>query len=146
MLSLNRAACEVLRGLPDGVVHACTDVTGFGLIGHASEMALASRCTARVDASRVPLLSGALELADVNLPGGGRTNAEHFASGLSIGSGIDSRLVALLHDPQTSGGLLAALDPSFAARAAEAFRAAGVAAWQVGTLAPAAGGTLIELE
>ena len=58
MITLNRVAAEALQSLPAGVVHACTDVTGFGLIGHASEMAAASGCTLEIEASAVPLLPG----------------------------------------------------------------------------------------
>ena len=83
MTTLNRRATEVLLGLPAGSVHACTDVTGFGLLGHASEVADAS-CTLELDAAAIPLLTGAMALVNGNVPGGGRTNVEHFASGTRI--------------------------------------------------------------
>jgi selenide,water dikinase len=66
MLRLNRDAAEALLTLPVGAVHACTDITGFGLIGHASEMAIASRVTLRLDPTSVPLIEGALALAAGN--------------------------------------------------------------------------------
>src|SRR4051812_19380840 len=66
MLRLNRAASEALQSLPDGAVHACTDITGFGLIGHGSEMAAASGVTLDIDTASVPLLDGALALAGGN--------------------------------------------------------------------------------
>ena len=78
MSRLNRAASEALQSLPDGTVHACTDITGFGLIGHGSEMAVASGVTLEFDTASIPILPGALALASANIPGGGRTNAEHF--------------------------------------------------------------------
>jgi selenide, water dikinase len=132
MLTLNRGACDALRTLPDEAVHACTDVTGFSLVGHASEMAVASGCTLAIDVAAVPLLPGALALVPGNMPGGGRTNAEHFAPGLALERGLDADLVQLLHDPQTSGGLLAAVDPGRQAAAEAAFAAAGVTAWPIG--------------
>ena len=115
MLVLNREAAAALQTLPAGAVHACTDITGFGLVGHATEMAAASGITIELDASRVPILEGARALADANVPGGGRTNAEHFKAGLTIAAEVAADLVKLLHDPQTSGGLLVAVDPASAA-------------------------------
>ena len=117
-------------------MHACTDVTGFGLIGHASEMAQGSGVTLEIDVAAVPLIPGALDLAS-NRSGGMKTNEEYFASGVSGLEAVDPALLALLFDPQTSGGLLAAVDPASAAAAAAAFAAAGVAAARVGTAHPA---------
>ena len=111
MITLNRVAAEALQSLPAGVVHACTDVTGFGLIGHASEMAAASRCTLEIEGSAVPLLPGVLALVQGNVPGGGRTNAQHFGGDARVSSDIHAELVQLFYDPQTSGGLLVAVDP-----------------------------------
>ena len=73
-----------------GAVHACTDITGFGLIGHASEMAAASGCTLEIDAEPVPLLAGARALVRGNIPGGGRTNREHFGGGVEHRRGARS--------------------------------------------------------
>ena len=126
MITLNRVAAEALQCLPDGVVHACTDVTGFGLIGHASEIAAASRCTLEFEASAVPLLSGVLALVEGNVPGGGRTNAQHFGSNTRISSDIEEQLLQLFYDPQTSGGLLVAIDSAHAGQAANTLHAAGV--------------------
>lgn len=134
MTALNAAAAAALSALSDGsAIHACTDVTGFGVIGHATEMARASGCTVAIDVSAVPLLDGALELVAGNTPGGGRTNQSHFGPGVGAApAGVDPRLVQLLYDPQTSGGLLVAVDPSQSANAIAALTAAGVAAHQVG--------------
>jgi selenide,water dikinase len=139
MQKVNRAACEALRTLPASAVHACTDVTGFGLIGHASEMAVASRCTLAIDVDAVPLLPGALALVSDNVPGGGRTNVDHFADGLAFDRNIHADLVQLLHDPQTSGGLLAAIGPEHRAAAQAAFAAAGVEALAIGVVIPSSG-------
>jgi len=134
MLGLNRAACEALRALPAGAVHACTDVTGFGLVGHGTEIALASRCRLVITAASVPLLSGVLGLVDGNVPGGGVTNREHFAGTLTIRGDVAPALVTVFHDPQTSGGLLAAVAPEHASAAREALRAAGVDARPIGVV------------
>jgi selenide,water dikinase len=146
MTTLNRAAADALAALPPGVAHACTDVTGFGLLGHASEMAAASACTLRIDPARVPLLEGALALGRRNLPGGGRTNEEHFSPRVRGGSSLDRDLLAALYDPQTSGGLLVAVAGSAAARLLDRLTAAGVGAVGIGEVVPAApDGALIVL-
>lgn len=132
MMRLNGGASEALGSLPAGVVHACTDITGFGLVGHASEMAIASGCTLEIDAARVPLLDGARELVEGNVPGGGRTNAQHFGPGVRFGAELPFDLVQLLHDPQTSGGLLASVDPAHAQAARGAMSAAGIEAHIIG--------------
>jgi selenide,water dikinase len=134
MLTLNRGACDALRTLPAGAVHAVTDITGFGLIGHASEMAIASGCTVAIDAEAVPLLTGALSLLPGNVPGGGRTNAGHFGAALELERPIPADLLQLLHDPQTSGGLLAAVDRVHGQAARDAFAAARVSAWEIGAV------------
>lgn len=136
MLTLNRAAAETLQTLEAGVVHACTDVTGFGLAGHASEMAAASGVTIEIDAARVPLLDGVLAIASQNMPGGSRTNASYFGAGVRFGAELPLDLVQLLHDPQTSGGLLAAVNPRFVAAAEQRLSDAGCGAWRIGRVAP----------
>jgi selenide,water dikinase len=134
MLRLNRAAADVLRALPPGSVHACTDITGFGLIGHASEMAAASGVTVDIDSTAVPLLLRAIDLVQGNTPGGGRTNASYFGPHVQVAEGIDPRVVQLLSDPQTSGGLFAAIDPSVIAAATDGLLKAGVEASVVGRI------------
>ncbi len=136
MLALNRAACEALRRLPPGAVHACTDITGFGLVGHAAEMALASGCRLTIVSASVPLLDGLLPLVEANVPGGAGTNREHVAGRLTIRTGLDPILVTVFHDPQTSGGLLAAVAAEHAPAARAAFAAAGVDARAIGTAQP----------
>jgi selenide, water dikinase len=138
MATLNRAAAEVLERMPSGVVHGCTDVTGFGLIGHASEMAIASGCSLEISAAQVPLLDGARSLVQGNVPGGARTNRDHFEAGVTVAAGIDPVLVDLLYDPQTSGGLLIAVSDGDAPALLSALAAAGVLASRIGrVLAPA---------
>ena len=139
MVALNRAACDALRALPSGVVHACTDVTGFGLLGHATEIAAASGVTLEIDVDRVPLLEGVRALVPGNVPGGGRTNAEYFAAGVRVAREIASDLLQVLHDPQTSGGLLLAVSPSAATVAEAALRGAGVRAQPIGRVSAGAG-------
>lgn len=135
MTTLNRAAAEALELLPVDAVHACTDITGFGLIGHASEMAIAGDCTMEIDAASVPLIPGAIELVQGNTPGGGRTNREHFEAGIRVEGVVDSRLIDLLFDPQTSGGLLVAVSPVHAEAAMALFGQAGVNALVIGRVA-----------
>ena len=132
MTTLNRAAADVLRALPGEAVHACTDITGFGLLGHASEMAAASQCTLEIEASVVPFLEGARDLVDGNVPGGGRTNRQHFSEHISIDARVPSAVVDLLFDPQTSGGLLIAAAAGHAAALIDALRAAAVPAIRIG--------------
>lgn len=114
MLALNRAAVEALAGC---TVHGCTDITGFGLIGHAREMARGSGVTLEIDAPAVPLLPGALEYARLQSKPGGLKNNKEFASP-DAGSALDldPDLLDLLYDPQTSGGLLLSLPAADGAR------------------------------
>jgi selenide,water dikinase len=132
MTTLNRAAAGVLERTAPGAVHACTDITGFGLIGHGSEMAVASACSLEIVADSVPLIDGARELVRGNIPGGGRTNREHFSKGVSVAPGVDGALVDLLYDPQTSGGLLIAVSDWNASDVVSALAAAGVVATRIG--------------
>jgi selenide,water dikinase len=143
MSTLNRAASEALRARPAGTVHGCTDVTGFGLLGHASEMAAASGCSIRLDAGAIPLLRGVLELAAANVSGGGRTNRQHFSPRVSIDPAVPAELVEILYDPQTSGGLLLALDPSTALETMEALAAEGVPSALIGRAAPPDGALVV---
>lgn len=103
MLKLNREACDAMLECD---AHGCTDVTGFGLLGHAREMALASQVTLEIDPRAVRFLPGALEYARQGaIPGGLKNNREFVASCVGGTSEFDD----LLYDPQTSGGLLIAL-------------------------------------
>jgi selenide, water dikinase len=131
METLNRAASDALRAI-DGAVHACTDITGFGLVGHAYEIAAASHCTIEIDAESVPLLPGLRDLVSGNVPGGGRTNAQHFGATLAVAPAVHPELVQILHDPQTSGGLLVVVDARRASEVEEGLRRARVSVSRVG--------------
>jgi selenide,water dikinase len=144
MTALNRAAADVMRALPAGHVHACTDITGFGLVGHATEMAAASGVTLQIRAAAVPLLSGVRELANGNRPGGLASNLQHFEKGVAAAPGIDEDLLWLLYDPQTSGGLLIAAAGEHADEVDRALTRAGVAAARIGNVT-AQGARRIEL-
>jgi selenide,water dikinase len=132
MVTLNEAAARALLSLPAGAVHACTDITGFGLLGHASEMAAASGCTLEIEGRAVPLLEGARALVRGNVPGGGRTNQQHFGRGVETAPGIDADLHQLLYDPQTSGGLLASIDPRHVQAGLRALADVGVSGHLIG--------------
>jgi len=118
MLTLNRAACEAMLAYD---VHGCTDVTGFGLIGHAREMALASTVTLEIDAGAVRFLPGAVEYARGGAIPGGLKNNREFAGECVEGQ---SEYEDLLFDPQTSGGLLISLPPTDAAELERVFPSA----------------------
>ena len=119
MLTLNRKACEAMLAYD---VHGCTDVTGFGLIGHAREMALASGVTLEIEVDRLRFLEGALEYARLGAIPGGLTNNREFASCVvEMTRDIAPDVEDLLYDPQTSGGLLISLPQADAAALAGAF-------------------------
>ena len=136
MTALNGMAAAVLHLLPQGSVHACTDVTGFGLVGHASAMAAASSVTIEIDAIRVPIFEGVRPLVPDNTPGGGRSNAQHFGGRVESTAELDVDLVQLLHDPQTSGGLLVSIDPRISEDAKRRLEDAGGHAWKIGRVGP----------
>ncbi len=136
MTALNKAAADVLRTLDPGVVHGCTDITGFGLIGHATEMAVASGCSIEIEAASVPMIEGAVSLVHGNIPAGGRTNREHFGSDVRVAAGVRPEVVDLLYDPQTSGGLLAAVVSTQATAVVAALASASVTAAAIGRVTP----------
>jgi selenide,water dikinase len=130
MRTLNRAASEVLVAHD---VRAATDVTGFGLLGHGLEMARASGCRFVFEATALPALPGALELAAAGVETGGAGHNRRFvASSLAVAEGVAPDRIALAQDPQTSGGLLAAVDVGAVDATIDALAAAGVPAWRVG--------------
>ena len=132
MQTLNRSAAEALQTLDAGAVHACTDVTGFGLIGHATEMARASGVTIVIGAGVVPMFPGVLDIAEHNRSGGMGSNQEHFAPSTHIEPGVDRVQEIVLYDPQTSGGLLIATDAASADEVAACLSRAGVPARRIG--------------
>ena len=138
MVATNRKGLDALAGLE---VHALTDVTGFGLLGHALEMAAASGVAVEIDASRVALLPGAVGAVKAGfLPGGLLANAGWVEPRVSA-SGVDEVRMRLLCDPQTSGGLLAAVAPRDAEAAVAACVRLGVPAAEVGRVVAGGAGT-----
>ncbi len=134
MRSLNRAAAEAFWTLPAGAVHACTDVTGFGLAGHACEVARASGVTLAFSAARVPVFAGVADIAAANRSGGLGANREYFAGEIVLEAGVTPEFEFVLYDPQTSGGLLIAAAPEAADAVDRALRLGGVAAHRVGAV------------
>ena len=107
MLTPGKYAAEAMLAFG---VKGATDVTGFALLGHAWEMACASKVTIEIEASAVPLLEGALELASEGLlTSGDKTNREYVGADVEIAESVDQNLVKLLFDPQTAGGMLIAI-------------------------------------
>ena len=130
MLTLNRRACEAMLGFD---VHGCTDVTGFGLLGHARELALASHVTVEIEVDAVRYLPGAVEYARQGaVPGGLNNNREFVSCAVEARRELAPEIEALLYDPQTSGGLLISLPPADAA----ALERALPGAYRIGRVAP----------
>lgn len=107
MAELNRNAALVMARYP---VHACTDITGFGLIGHLAEMVIGSGCGASVFSNAIPVISEAFEYADMGMaPAGSYRNREFRKSVVKIDVSVQRSMIDVLYDPQTSGGLLISL-------------------------------------
>ncbi len=104
MLTPGKHAAEAMREFG---VKAATDVTGFALLGHAWEMACASKATIRINAEAVPMLPGALDLATAGmLTSGDKSNRQYVGADVEIASSVDENLLRLFYDPQTAGGML----------------------------------------
>ena len=143
MLKLNRAAAELLQAIG---VHACTDVSGFALLGHAYELAERSGVQLCMHVDRLPFVSGAADYADMWLfPAGTANNKQAFGKRVRCASGIAEETEQLLYTPETSGGLLAAVPADRLADLEAGFKAAGEPLWTIGEVRAAEGGTLIEL-
>jgi selenide, water dikinase len=135
MSALNRAAGEALAA--SGAVHALTDVTGFGLLGHSWEMAEGSGVALRLRAAAIPVLDGVLDLAAKDVvPGGSKANLAWVKEHASFAPGLPDALAIVLADAQTNGGLLAAVDPDRAEAVRASLRAVGVEAVEVGEVLP----------
>jgi selenide,water dikinase len=144
MAELNRAASEALQGLQDKAgaatpIHAVTDVTGFGLLGHAREMALGDSqrniepVSLEIDHSAIRYLPGALEAAREGfLPGGLKNNRDFIGDCVRFAESVQPEYRDLLFDPQTSGGLLIAISPDSADSAISALDRHGVSARRIG--------------
>ena len=123
-------------------VHAATDITGFGLAGHASEMAAGSHVTIEIDAKALPIIPGALEIASKNRSGGMKTNEEHFLPGMEFLTGSGDGMANdarrdILFDPQTSGGLLISVAADAADELMANLKNAGIQPVLVGSVGPA---------
>jgi selenide,water dikinase len=134
MTTLNKQAAEIIA---QGKfrVHSMTDVTGFGLIGHAREMALASNVALRFFSKDLPILPGALECIRAGyIPGGLNNNRDFAECMVGYESAISSELKALLFDPQTAGGLLISIAADDCERLILDLQSAGVPARQIGNV------------
>lgn len=145
MRELNADAARVLREAGDAV-HACTDITGFGLLGHACEMAEASGVRLDLVASALPELPGARELAPKYQPGGAATSRAHFGGRVRLDEGLDPVTKVLMFDPQTSGGLFVALREADAGSVVQALREAGVPAVVLGRAVAADAGDAVLID
>lgn len=124
MATLNKKASEVLREFD---VHACTDVTGFGLLGHAKEMACGSGLGLNIFSNQVPVLDGTRRLAESGYaPGGSKSNHRWLQDCVEYAESVDDVMQLILCDAVTSGGLLVALPQAQVEQAVQELRAAGV--------------------
>jgi len=124
MATLNKNAAEVMEDFP---VHACTDITGFGFLGHLAEMVVGSGCGVGIAASSVPVFPETLEYGAMGLvPAGAYRNREFRLSMVDFASSVDRVLQDVLFDPQTSGGLLICVAPERAEDLLKALKAKGV--------------------
>jgi selenide, water dikinase len=131
MRTLNQRAASIVS--QHAGVHAMTDVTGFGLMGHGREVAMASHVVLEIDSEKVPRLEGSLEAIALGaIPGGLVANREWAECVVSTGEGISEQIRSLMFDPQTSGGLLVSVDEAAAAALLAALVEAGVPAARIG--------------
>jgi selenide,water dikinase len=156
MTTLNKAAAELIAGTaaelrsartgetsvptwaaPSSSVHALTDVTGFGLIGHAREMALASNVGLILDSANIPILEGALDCIRAgHIPGGLKANRDFAECVVGYSESVPAEIRTLLFDPQTAGGLLISVGADAAQELLRALLAAGVGAVEIGEVVP----------
>ncbi|HSA32699.1 MAG TPA: selenide, water dikinase SelD [bacterium] len=123
MMQQNRRGAEIMQEFG---VRCATDITGFGLLGHALKMAKGSGVVIDIDASAVPLLDGAYRLTEMGcIPGAAFNNLKHVADATLFAEGLDYNLKMLLCDPQTSGGLLICCEQGIAGDLLAGFREAG---------------------
>ena len=124
MATLNNKASELMQEIG---VHAGTDITGFGFLGHAAQLARNSRVGININTPAIPFFSGASELAKQGFcPGGLYRNRDFYSPCVRINSEVPTQIQDVLFDPQTSGGLLISLTPEKAERLLDRLRAAGV--------------------
>ena len=131
------SAGQPRAGVPTWFVHALTDVTGFGLIGHAREMALASDVSLVLHSAKIPLLDGALDCVRAgNIPGGLTANRDFAECLVEYENGIPEEVKTILFDPQTAGGLLVSVASEHAAALTRALHDASVPAVEIGEVLP----------
>jgi selenide,water dikinase len=131
------SAGQPKAAVPTWSVHALTDITGFGLIGHAREMALASNVSLVLYSAKVPVLEGALDCIRAgHIPGGLKANREFAECVVEYESGISEEVKTILFDPQTAGGLLISVVDDDCAALTRALHAAGVPAIEIGAVLP----------
>ena len=137
MTTLNARAAEIAQSERFNV-HAATDITGFGLIGHAREMAAASGVSVRLNSAKVPVLSGAMDCVRAGyIPGGLTANREFAECHVRFEKSVPEEVRTILFDPQTAGGLLLAVAQQDAEGLVSALQRAGVQAVAIGTALPA---------
>ena len=136
MTTLNRAARDIMVRCR---VHACTDVTGFGLLGHALEMAQGGNVELHIDVGAIDLIPEALELARMGILPEGMYRNRDFAEGFVEPGGTELARQDMLYDPQTSGGLLIAVDPEDAEALHAKLRDAVPSAQRIGEVRPYGG-------
>ena len=138
MTTLNAKAARIAAG-DRFAIHAATDITGFGLIGHGREMAAGSEVSLHIESSRVEALPGALECIRAKfIPGGLNANRDFAECMVEYGEGVSEERRSLLFDPQTAGGLLLSVSPEQTPELIAALRQAGVAANEIGEVLPQA--------
>jgi selenide, water dikinase len=136
MTTLNKVAAEVAAEL-GGDAHGATDITGFGLVGHAREIALASNVSLRINSAKVPWLAGAVESVRAGcVPAGLKANREFAECAVEFGPGVDEVTRTLLFDPQTAGGLLLSVSANASDRFLREFRERGGNAVLIGEVLP----------
>ncbi len=135
MTTLNKKAAELIAGKEYGV-HTMTDVTGFGFVAHAREMALASRVSLRIRSAEIPMLPGALECVRAgDIPGGLKANRDFAACVVEYENEVPDDLKTLLFDPQTAGGLLISIAANHAEGFVRDLSEIGIPACDVGNVA-----------
>ena len=136
MTTLNKRAVEVIHQ-GGFVVHAATDITGFGLIGHVREMALGAKVSVRIAARQVPAIPGALQSIRAGyIPGGLNANREFAECTVRYSGELEPEIKTLLYDPQTAGGLLLSVPSESAHGLIGALQLAGVLAVRIGEVIP----------
>jgi len=141
MVTLNKTVCEIAQDIG---VHACTDITGFGLIGHAMEVARASNKSVALSAASIPFFEDALEYASMGLvPQGAHNNRTFYESRVIYREPLSPEMKDIFYDPQTSGGLFITIDPPKKGILIESSKRKGVEIFFVGEILDGPSGKII---